>query len=145
MNEWISVKDRLPERDILVKIKIEGKRRDFLATYYPNDTEEEIKENSGYQWEIRNCREEHFSSIKITHWMPLPEIIEGEWISIEDRLPEDEQNVLLCDAGQNTRLPFVGTYEDLPFAPGFYIPTIPYRMFVTHWMPLPDIPEYTEA
>ena len=58
MNDWINVKDRLPETEERVLIRYrQGKvKRTFVGEYYP--------------WE------ERWSSILdavVTHWMPLPE------------------------------------------------------------------------
>lgn len=71
MNEWISVKDRLPER------LSQGFRTYIVASYSPN---RKLYSIGAYNW-IDN----HFSSSYgeklefddgywiITHWMPLPE------------------------------------------------------------------------
>ena len=58
MNEWISVKDRLPEKHeyVLVYRKSEGKRSVNLGYFHPKD-EWFTTDGVGYP----------------THWMPLPD------------------------------------------------------------------------
>lgn len=44
-----------------------------------------------------------------------------EWISVKDRLPEDEQSVLMCDKEVNL-IPHIGWYESEPRnVSGFYL------------------------
>lgn len=56
-----------------------------------------------------------------------------KWISVKDRLPEDNGDVLICVRGRHLQV-------------GFYINErwINYALIkghVTHWMPLPGIPK----
>ena len=56
-----------------------------------------------------------------------------KWISVEDRLPEDDENVMILS---NERITFVGFYKN-----GQWISYSLYAIYgnvVTHWMPLPS-------
>ena len=56
-----------------------------------------------------------------------------KWISVEDRLPEDDDDVLIFS---NERVIFVGCYKN-----GQWISYSLYAIYgnvVTHWMPLPS-------
>jgi len=65
-----------------------------------------------------------------------------EWISVKDRLPEDDQCVLMFEKGQDC-LPTIGWYEERGCIAGFYVSSsfTNIRMHVTHWMPLPQEPK----
>lgn len=82
---------------------------------------------------------------------PIDEVINlirrSEWISVEDRLPE-ECKAVLCFAGNKTVLAFMEKTEDC----GKYVPVfwdlVAYNrddtwdeVCVTHWMPLPEAPK----
>jgi len=69
-----------------------------------------------------------------------------EWISIKDRLPNSNINVLVCNIFGQTldeREPCIAHRED----DGFFYILKPFNydeygiVNVTHWMPLPDAPE----
>lgn len=67
----------------------------------------------------------------------------NDWISVKDLLPEDDQSVLMCEEGQ-TGLPLIGWYEtEGEDIPGFYAAHSfqNARVHVTHWLPLPNIPD----
>ncbi len=66
----------------------------------------------------------------------------NKWISVKDRLPEDDQSVLMYEMGQ-TGLPLIGWFEVNADVPGFYIAHSfqNARVHVTHWMPLPEPPK----
>ncbi len=71
MSEWISVKDRLPEKDQAV-LFFEKDGRSAISAVYTDD------KNKYNRWEENcNCggieRESNFHQSEITHWMPLPE------------------------------------------------------------------------
>lgn len=80
MNEWISVKDRLPEngQDVLVyhaddfHITVGDFERDNVR-YYIEEDGSKFYTNSGWDTEIpwaqKGC---------VTHWMPLPNPPEGK-------------------------------------------------------------------
>ena len=56
-----------------------------------------------------------------------------KWISVKDRLPEDDDDVLIFS---NERVIFVGCYKN-----GQWISYSLYAIYgnvVTHWMPLPS-------
>lgn len=65
IDEWISVKDRLPKTgEIILACNIAG---DFEILSYYNEKFISFDEN-GYSYEV----------LYITHWMPLPEPPKGE-------------------------------------------------------------------
>ena len=57
----------------------------------------------------------------------------GQWISVTDRLPEDEEYVLIFTAGGSVLLGFYDS-DGWDTLEG-------YLREVTHWMPLPEAPE----
>ena len=70
-----------------------------------------------------------------------------KWISILDKLPDDDEAVLMCDWEQDRRLPFLGWYEDgkdKSYPSGFYSPNLESRLVVSHWIPIPPIPEFSK-
>ena len=59
-----------------------------------------------------------------------------KWISVKERLPEDDENVMILS---NERITFVGFYKN-----GQWISYSLYAIYgnvVTHWMPIPEIPK----
>ena len=60
--KWISVKDRLPDREVFVLAY--SKREEYVIMYY-----------TGYYWEGWELSDSDSIQIlhDITHWMPLPE------------------------------------------------------------------------
>ena len=74
------------------------------------------------------------------------------WISVEDRLPEPEKEVLLLAHGWEGRLHYIGMLKPSPPQAGFFGVSKAsnwtiwgWSYFrepkVTHWMPLPEPPE----
>ena len=62
----------------------------------------------------------------------------GKWISVKERLPEDYEKVLTCDHKGNIHV--MAHHHD--FIAPFGITKHDFRYFpVTHWMPLPSLPE----
>jgi len=62
----------------------------------------------------------------------------SEWISVEERLPEENEQVLMC------AINFVGeayiNYDEKWMRFGFEIEDF-LQATVTHWMPMPEPPE----
>ena len=72
VNEWISVKDRLPETNYrtMVIVCVDGNKsaaRWFERTMISGKLVERFK----YPWDVITCE-------NITHWMPLPQPPKGE-------------------------------------------------------------------
>lgn len=68
------------------------------------------------------------------------------WISVEDRLPEENKALLVCDISGVTsdeREPEKAFYEGGIF---YWQSIVNYddgtSLRVTHWMPLPELPDY---
>ncbi len=64
-----------------------------------------------------------------------------EWISVKDRLPNDDESVLMMDE-ELSCIPTIGWYEKNGDTHGFFTADHCFRMrlIVTHWMPLPESP-----
>ena len=58
----------------------------------------------------------------------------GEWVSVEDRLPENNEKVLFTRVGEEAV--FYGTYSYGHFR--LHSPYFHYYSNITHWMPLPE-------
>jgi len=58
-----------------------------------------------------------------------------QWISVKDRLPENDNEVLIVASGEVT----TAFYEAGDF--GWSYGTTGYETTITHWMPLPKPPE----
>jgi len=58
-----------------------------------------------------------------------------EWISVKDRLPSDEQDVIVTD-GKNVLQTFYAIYDS-----GISWGTSRWVGEITHWMPLPEPPQ----
>ena len=73
VQEWISVKDRLPENDVMVIGFTPCDGFMFVGYYH---------EESKYDWKawmiITAMRSTKVMKKKVTHWMPLPEPPKGE-------------------------------------------------------------------
>lgn len=80
----------------------------------------------------------------------------SEWISVEERLPEPGEEVLLLVHGWEGRLYYIGKLESSPAQAGFIGTSLAsewsiwgwsyYRKpKVTHWMPLPKLPAAKEG
>lgn len=81
-----------------------------------------------------------------------------EWISIKDRLPEDGQELLvIISHGWEGRLVYVGAYKkvesEVSWLTGVISKASDWSLWgwsylkephVTHWMPLPELPEENE-
>lgn len=68
----------------------------------------------------------------------------AEWISIEDRLPEEDVFVLVIAFGQIGNITLKGAYQLATYheSEGFVFSEFPQvdDIAVTHWMPLPQTP-----
>ena len=78
----------------------------------------------------------------------------GEWISVKERLPDDEQEVLVIAHGWDGRLVYVGSHRRVEaqksWLTGITSKSSEWSLWgwsylkepiVTHWMPLPEPPE----
>jgi hypothetical protein len=74
--EWISVKNRLPERNTLVLITANG--RTYTATLFDVDGIEYWAVNNRGNSDDPSTKVERVRATAITHWMPLPEPPEKE-------------------------------------------------------------------
>ena len=67
------------------------------------------------------------------------------WISIKERLPEDERSVLAYygfDRGDgDLGMKFMGTLSYFCFDPNPHWQHADHNLVVTHWMPLPEPPK----
>ena len=65
----------------------------------------------------------------------------GEWISVEDRLPEENGRYLVCIKVSHQLFENLTTIAVLDYnkSHGFYLYSI--AESVTHWMPLPEAPK----
>lgn len=64
----------------------------------------------------------------------IQEVVQAEWISVKDRLPEKSMDCLVC-------------YDSGIIATRWFVVACncwtrkPYQMVITHWMPLPKLPK----
>lgn len=67
----------------------------------------------------------------------------NEWISVEDRLPEDDEKVLVC--AYNSKLKFstisIDKYSNRIKWGKFSVLYDAHLWSITHWMPLPEPPK----
>jgi len=65
----------------------------------------------------------------------------GSWISVKDRLPEDDRNIMGWHTGREASLPLICYYdeEEKAFVPLFCDQEA--YVFITHWMPFPEPPK----
>ena len=68
-----------------------------------------------------------------------------EWISVKDRLPEDDQTVFGHRIGRQAALPIICYYDK---EENGFVPLFTWQAFVVeidYWMPLPEPPISSEA
>lgn len=84
---------------------------------------------------------------------PLPDVEPEGWISVKDKLPEPEQDVLVIAHGWSGRLLYIGNYQrmeaETSWLTGVTSKASEWSLWgwsylrepeVTHWMPLPEPP-----
>lgn len=84
---------------------------------------------------------------------PLPDVEPVGWISVKDKLPEPEQDVLVIAHGWSGRLLYIGSYQrmeaETSWLTGVTSKASDWSLWgwsylrepdVTHWMPLPEPP-----
>ena len=81
--EWISVKDRLPEKDgaYLTVINLFGYRSSINVHYFAKDGEAVDEYNLAGEkdvWYFYDSEYGYVPTDSITHWMPLPQPPKGE-------------------------------------------------------------------
>lgn len=89
---------------------------------------------------------------------PAADVAPVGWISVKDRLPEPEQEVLVIAHGWSDRLLYIGSYQRMEaersWLTGVTSKASDWSLWgwsylkepeVTHWMPLPDPPKDTET
>lgn len=81
-------------------------------------------------------------------WIKTLPTIEAEparrWISVEDRLPEKSGDVLVCSRGYCLPVPYSQRWK--AFNASDYDDGTKHALnSVTHWMPLPEMPEEEDA
>lgn len=76
LGKWVSVKDRLPEKDGEYLVYIDW-RYCQLASFTTNKPKEFTFINAGYGWYDYDSDYGFYEVRRVTHWMPLPEPPEG--------------------------------------------------------------------
>ena len=60
-----------------------------------------------------------------------------EWISVKDRLPDKENEVLVFEFRGDVSMAYISGYEWRNFESDFKMDS----SYITHWMPLPEPPK----
>lgn len=63
------------------------------------------------------------------------------WISVDERLPEDDALVLCIGKKGGMFLGFIRDYHEIQGGAYTYVPNARGARYATHWMPLPSAPE----
>lgn len=90
--------------------------------------------------------------------IPAADVAPEGWISVKDKLPEPEQDVLVIAHGWSGRLLYIGSYQrmkaETSWLTGVTSKASDWSLWgwsylrepeVTHWMPLPEPPKDTET
>ena len=77
-----------------------------------------------------NCRNTYIAESLIAHGVTVQ-----EWISVKDRLPKDDEIVIIC-----TEKGFV--YAGELIGDAWFLDNDSWTESVTHWMPLPEPPDF---
>lgn len=70
---WISVKDRLPEKDGKYLVCVGDSGYYKIAAFSTDKTKENTYTERGYGWSDYDCDYGFYEVKRVTHWMPLPE------------------------------------------------------------------------
>lgn len=156
MSEWISVEDRLPEKQSWNHIAILDTKTGRISVeqdLYAIETVEKFKQKKGF------CKDGRFNGREVViAWMPFPEPpiskqvtsskrkpatetclfcgqVIPKWIKWEDKLPPDQEEVLVCTVSQKG----IRNIDKGYWSIDHFIHRG--RARVTHWMPLPEAPK----
>lgn len=144
MSEWISMSDKIPPFGVWMLISMDVDIKASIETAILDVT-----------YGLINPRLHRGGFRNAQHWMPLPEPPGDEmsdWISVKDRLPQEDVDVLaFCVSSNEQALPEYKNYCEVErlsncFGEGklnFRINALKYGT-VTHWMPLPKPPIYSK-
>lgn len=71
MNEWISVKDKLPDKGVNVLLLIDGEIIEGCITNKDNEIEYSV---CAFSWHGCGCCAYDYDGENVTHWMIKPEL-----------------------------------------------------------------------
>jgi hypothetical protein len=138
MSEWISVEDQLPEQGVRVLTYSDGNENSWIMKITMVNSECKIIFNLK---EYPNVCEDEFAKdiCKIIEKRTL-NLREDQWISVKDRLPEIEKEILYTDSKYNEIYLGIMSLDD-ELNPYFTHYDFLEDKGITHWMPLPNLPE----
>jgi len=88
----------------------------------------------------RGCRNLEYRCKDCGRVVNIATFMESSWISVKDRLPEDELELVLVFNPKNAFPRIAGIRVEAGVCPGMSI-DFATRHGVTHWQPLPEPPE----
>ena len=96
--------------------------------------------------EISDCNPDYWADLSYNQAIEDYEAFlaqESKWISVEDRFPEEHQDVLVYYYGNKDSIHF----PECRYMTGtsFYNGVFELEKEITHWMPLPDKPQVSQA